>query len=427
MSTTRLDEAIKRTQFDTPAFLKSGALALAAVGLAGWVAALFTDADAAWRAFVSNYFFWLGLALGGVMWSVAMRITNARWGRSLMRFAEGTAFYLPVAWVLFFVLVGGAWASHVYEWVHHPIPHKETWLNPVNVFARTTLYITLLVAVFMRYLYLSLKGDVRPLKQANYASAFFQRLFGSATGGEDEWQAVQNRLVRLSPLTGILYGLLVSLIAFDLLMSMEPFWYSTMFGGFIFMANMLAGMAFLGIICATVVRRGQLEAYIGKNQFWDVGKLMFAFTMVWTYLMWSQYLPIWYGNMPEEIGYVIKRTTGAYENLAWTILAMVWIVPWWILLPKTMKWQPKYLALAGVIICLGLWLMYWMIVIPSQFPHAPVAPAEAVYPGWIDGVANLFFGGLFLASYGFFLRNVPVLPVGDPVFQDVLEHGSHHH
>lgn len=427
MSTAKLNDVIKLTKFDAPGYLKPLSLGLLAVGLAGFIAALMSNPDAAWRAFLSNYFFWFGLGIGGMMWSVVMRITGARWGRSLMRLAEGAAFYLPIAFVLFFVLLAGANFSHVYEWAQHHVHHKEVWLDKNFVFARTTLYMVILFGAAMFYLYHSLKSDVRVLKQANYAPDFFQRFFSDASGSEEEWQKSQNILLRFSPVMAMIYGVMMSLLAFDLLMSLEPHWYSTMFGGYIFMANMLMGMAFIGIICATVPVRGHLQSLISKNQFWDVGKLMAAFATVWTYLTWSQYLPIWYGNMPEETGFVLKRTHGAYENLSWTILSLVWIIPFWMLLPKNLKWKSKWLATAGIVILCGLWLLMWMIVIPSQFPHAPVNFAEAVFPGWIDGLTNLMFAGLFLLAYNFFLKNVPILAVGDRIFQDVVEHGSHKH
>lgn len=427
MSTAKLEDVVKLSKFDPAPVLKPLSLALLLIGIGGFVAGLMSNADAAWRAFLSNYFFWLGLALGAVMWSAVMRITSARWGRSLMRFGEGAVFYLPVAWLLFFVLVAGGWTSHLYEWAHHPIPHKETWLNPTFVFVRSFGYLTILVLAMVAYVYHSLKSDVRVLKQANYASDFFQRFFGDASGSEEEWRKSQNFLLRFSPALGVIYAVTVSLLSFDLLMSLEPFWYSTMFGGYIFMGNMLMGMAFLAILCALVPERGHLQALIGKYQFWDVGKLLLAFATLWVYLTWSQYLPIWYGNMAEETGYVLKRTTGAYENVAWAVLALIWIIPFWMVLPKNLKWRPKWLALAAVVALCGKWLEQWLIVIPSQFGHAPVALEEAVYPGWIDIAACLMFAGLFILSYRFFLRNIPVLPVGDAIFKDVVEHGSHKH
>lgn len=427
MSTANLNDAIKLSKFDPAPVLKPLALGLLLTGLVGFIAALVSNADAAWRAFLSNYFFWLGLSLGGVMWSVVMRITSARWGRSLMRFGEGAAFYLPIAVLLYFVLVVGGYSSHLYEWVQHPIPHKETWLNPEFVFGRSTIYLLVLVSAVLLYVYHSLKSDVRVLKQANYAPDFFQRLFGNASGSEDEWNKSQHFLMRFSPVMAIIYAVAVTFFAFDLLMSLEPFWYSTMFGGYIFMGNMLMGIAFLAVICATVPARGQLQGLIGRNQFWDVGKLLAAFATLWVYLTWSQYLPIWYGNMAEETGFVLKRTTGAYENTAWTVLALIWVIPFWMVLPKTLKWKPKWLAMAAIVVLCGKWLEQWLIVIPSQFGHAPVAIAEAVFPGWIDGLTNLMFAGLFLTAYNFFLKNFPVLAVGDPIFQDVVQHGSHKH
>jgi hypothetical protein len=217
------------------------------------------------------------------------------------------------------------------------------------------------------------------------------------------------------------------MFAFDFLMSLEPHFYSTMFGGFIFVGNMFMGLAFIAIAAGLIRRRGLVEDLVGPNQFWDVGKLLFGFMMVWTYLMWSQYLPIWYGNMPEETGYLIKRVVGPYRGMSFLILALCWLIPWWMILPKKAKQTPGILGIAAAMTLVGVWLERWMIVAPSQFDVAPVPAELAVFPGWVEIGTGLLFAGLFLFSYRYFLANMPILPVGDPIFQDVVEHGSHGH
>lgn len=421
-----LDDALKRVHYDVPGFLKPLSLALIAAGAAGFAAALMTDADTAWRAYLQNFIFWMGLAQGAVMWSVISRIVNANWSRTQMRLWEGAGFFLPVAFVLYIGLVIGGYTSHIYEWVHHPIHHKEVWLAPGFVFARGFVWLAVMFGVTAVYLYNSFKADVRVLKGTPHAPALFQRLFANASGSDDEWQTTQRKLVRLSPAMVIVYAICMSMFAFDLVMSLEPYWYSTMFGGWIFMGNMYIALAFGAVVAAMVRKRGLLESYIGKYELWDVGKLLFALSMFWTYLMWSQYLPIWYGNIPEETGFVIKRTMGAYREWSFAILALCWLIPWWILLPKASKQKPAILAFAAMIALVGMWLERWTIVAPSQFDHAPVAAADAVFPGWIEVVTALLFAGLFVASYRVFLKGMPILAVGDPIFKDVVEHGGAH-
>lgn len=427
MQSDKLAAAVKRVRIDVPPILKPLGLTLAVVGLAGFAAALFVDANAAWRAYLSNFAFWTGLAFGPVMWSVVMRITNARWGRSMTRLLEGTVFYLPVLLVMYVVLVIGGLNSDIYLWVHEPIYHKEVWLAPWNTFTRATIAVLLLFAFLAIYVYYSLKADVRVLRGERNVPDFYQRLFASADGSEAEWNRTQHILKRLAPAVAIVYAVAASMMAFDLLMSLEPYWFSTMFGGFYFVGNLHIGLAFAILVGGLLRKRGLMEDYIGKNQFWDLGKLLFGFAMVWTYLMWSQYLPIWYANMHEEIGYVLKRTSGPYESWAYLLLALCWLVPWLILLPKSNKLRPMIAGFASAVVLIGMWLERWTMVIPAQFDIAPVPAEMAIFPGWIDIVTASLYGGLFLLSYRFFLKSSPVLPVGDPVFQHVVEHGSHGH
>ncbi len=427
MQSQKLAEAVQRVTLDVPPLIKSVGLALTVLGAVAFGAALFVDYDAAWRAYLTAWVYFTGLALGAVVWSAILRITSARWGRSLMRFFEAPVAFLPVAGVLFVGLVIGGWTSHIYEWVHHPIHHKEAWLTPGFLFGREAVILAITFCVALLYVYNSLKADVRVLKGNRNAPAFFQRLFDTASGSEEEWAATQKRLVRLSIVYAFAFALGSSAIAFDLIMSLEPYWYSAMFGGHYFSGNMLMGLAFVTIAAGALRGRGLLEKYIGPLQFWDVGKLVFAFTMVWTYLMWSQYLPIWYGNMHEEIGWVIKRTEGPYEAWAYLLLGMIWLLPWVILIPRASKERPLIAGTAASIILLGMWLERWTMIVPSQFPEAPVAPEIAVFPGWIDIGTMALFAGLFMLSCRFFLKSAPILPVGDPVFQHVVEHGSHGH
>lgn len=427
MAQDKLAEAIQRVSLDVPPVLKQVGIGLTVLGAVAFGAALAVDYDAAWRAYLTSWIYWTGLALGALVWSAALRITSARWGRSLLRFFEAPAAFLPISAVLFIGLVFGGWTSHIYEWVHHPTYHKEAWLTPGFLFGRQAVVVAILFTIALAYLYHSLKADVRVLKGNRNAPAFFQRLFDTATGSEEEWNGTQKRLTRLSIAYAFAFALGASAIAFELVMSLEPYWYSTMFGGFYFAGNMLVGMAFTVLTAGALRRRGLLEKYVGPLQFWDAGKLMFAFTMVWTYLMWSQYLPIWYGNMHEEIGYVIKRTEGPYKEWGFMLLGLIWLLPWTILMPRANKERPMIAGTASVIILVAMWLERWTMVVPSQFTEAPVPAELAVFPNWIDLGTTALFAGLFLLSWRFFLKSAPILPVGDPVFHHVVEHGSHGH
>jgi hypothetical protein len=394
------------------------------VGLVGFLTALFLEKERAVQVFLVGFVYFFGLSLGCVMWSVIQRITSALWGRAMIHLWEGAGLFLLWVPILYLLLIALSFYGNLYPWLHHTIPHKEFWLSPGFVFLRGALEVFGLCALGLYYLYHSFRLDAVFL--GNDAPPLLKRFFSRAIGNSGAHQGSLKVMNRLSPLFALLYAILMSFFAFDFVMSLEPYWYSTLFGGFIFSQNLLMALAFMAVLFGWIRKQGGLGFFLDGNPIWDVGKLLFAFTMFWTYLMWAQYLPIWYGNMPEEAGYVLKRTSGPYYHWAFLLLAMVWVIPWLILLFKRSKMRPVTMGIAGGLVLLGIWNVIWTLVIPSQFPIAPVPRELAVFPGWVELSGLLLFSGLFLSTYFGFLASFPVLPVGDPLFHEAVRRKGGH-
>ncbi len=347
-------------------------IVLVIVGGATFLAALSgATAQRAWEAFLVNLLFWTGLAQGGIIVSAALYLTQARWGgASAYRLAEAFVGFLPVGFLLFWALYPGR--ELIFPWIRHPIPQKAAWLNAPFLFERDgvgLLVMTLLSLWFVRC----------------------SRRTGAVEWAEDSTITLPPRALRwLSPTLAILYFVVYSLIAFDLIMSLSPVWYSTLFGAY------FLGGAFWSALCAMAVlasigfrplpRGVSLEHSTSLH---DIGKLVFAFSIFWVYLMWSQFLPIWYAAIPEETFFVVLRVYHLPWGIpTWTALLLVWLLPFTVLLGKYGKRTPAIIGTVCTLGLIGMWIERYILVTPSLSPN--VLPF-----GWVELLITAGFLGAF--------------------------------
>lgn len=360
-----------------------------------------------WQIFLVNYLFWSGLALGSVVFSAALTITKARWGRPVKRLAEAPAAFLPFSFLLFWVLFAGR--ERIFPWIDHPIPQKAVWLNAGFLFARDGLSLLILISVALALVYFSVRGE---------RSLQFQ--------SQEDWERCraqgeenQEKQAILAPITAILYALVFSLLGFDLVMSLSPHWYSTLFGMYFFTGSFYSGLAVVIFLSLLAVKRFDLEAFIRKNQFHDLGKLFLAFCLVNGDFFFSQFLVIWYGNLPEETRYVILRVSlPPWNALAWTVLFLFFIIPFATLLSKKAKTHTGIMFFLTGLVLTGMWLERFLLVAPSLWKGAglPLGISEVMI--------TLGFFGLLALCIRWFFRRFPLLPLSDPLFLESLEHGS---
>lgn len=360
------------------------------------------DPQRAWQSYLVNFVFWTGLSFGTVLFSAVLTITNARWGRPLKRLAEAPGAFLPISFLLFWVIFLGR--GELFHWIHEPIPEKAAWLNVPFFFARDGLGLLLLIALSMAILYYSVQRDLRAY------TANFEH-FELDGNKRDRYERI---LVILSPLYGILYALILSLIAFDLIMSLSPHWYSTLFGASYFIGSFYAGLAALMILAAIAVKGLRLGRYIHPRQFHDLAKLILGFCLMTGDFFFTQFLVIWYGNLPEETRYVILRTRATWEPLAWTVLIVCFALPFIVLLNREIKMKPVPMIALSVVILVGMWLANFLLVAPSVWhgQGIPFGVSEIL-------ITTGFFGAVALCVLTF-VQRFPVLPVADPLFQEYL-------
>jgi hypothetical protein len=366
------------------------------------------DPGRMWRAFQFNWLFWTSMAMGMVMLAVAFHLSNARWAWSIRRFALGGVAFLPVAWLLFIPLFLGGNKYFFAHWigVHGDpvIDAKAAWLNVNGMFVRDILALTVLFGLGIRFAWLALRVDVHGATGDAAQEAWWRRLTGGFRGVPEEAARSVSGMNKIGVALAYLYALLWGMIGIDLAMSMMPHWFSTMFPVAFFIAGFHAGMAATAILVVVFRKRAGVDRLITPTQYHDLGKLIFAFCVFWMYLNWSQYVVIWYGLLPHEQEWFVRRFDPPFTGFAEAVPLLIFVFPFLALLTRWVKKIPWYLATISGVILLGNWIERFMITTPSVYEgdRLPFGLPEI-------GVA-LGFLGLFLACYVWFLRTFPILP-----------------
>jgi Ni/Fe-hydrogenase subunit HybB-like protein len=338
-----------------------------------------------WAIFLVNLIFWSGLAATGPAVAGMIEVTEGRWGARLRRIATSTAAFMPVSFVLFLVLMAGL--PVLYPWVTSPIPKKAAWLNPTFFVLRTVVEVAVLYWVSIR---------------------FARAVHASPAGPAEE--PGRGERARLAVVLLILYGIVLSLLGYDLIMSLDPTWFSGLFGGYILVTALYSGFAFLTVLVG-IRSMGRPTWVMPPKEVQDLAKLVFATSIFWMYFFWSQYLVIWYGNVPIETRFVIARFfEDPYRLLAWAAFFLGWLIPFAYLLGRLTGRPPESHRVLIGICCLSL-LAIFIERIVLVFPSASVGHA-----GFGSVVVGLLvtagFGALFALS---FLIFVPRLGLVSPV------------
>ena len=355
--------------------------------------------QAAWQAYMVNFLFWTGLAFGAILFVAIMNMTHARWSRPIKRLAEAPAAFLPVLFLLFVLMYGGRDA--LFPWLHEPAEGKTFWLNAGFLFVRNAVGLLLLMTVSLALLYQSVRGDSEAAAGSHASAPVLQK----------RWR----RQIALSPALGILYAFVLSLLAFDFIMSLDPHWYSTLFGAYYFIGSFYTALAALAILTAAIRSTPGMEHYLSDRLLHDLGKLLFGFCCMTGYLFYVQFLVIWYGNLPEETRYIILRIrTSPWEPLAWAVLVLIFIIPFVTLLSRKIKSRPGIMALLGSLILIGMWLERYLLIAPS------LMKGRISSPGMTEVLISAGFLGAMALTVIWFLRTFPLLPVSDPLFRETF-------
>ncbi len=377
---------------------------LFAVGAAGWIAGLLGDPARAWTALVWNWGVWSGIAVAGAVVSAAAHAANGRWVRPVRRLGEAGTAFLPVSYVVMILLFFGL--EHVYPWIEHAPPAKAAWLDRSFFVTREAAGVAVLYAFALTFVYWSLRPDLGRFRERveGWRRGLYHRLSSGWRGLDEEIDRSHRIRNKLAPALVILYAALWTMWAWDWIMSVDPHWISTLFGAWIFMTHFLGALATMAILACFIRPYRSFSELITTRTLHDMGKMVFAFTVFWTYLFFAQYLVIWYGRLPEETHFVEQRLWTVYQPVATLVLGAVFVVPFLGLLGVKPKRTPSLLTAFCLVSLIGIWLLHFLLLAPGVFP-------DFVPFGWIEAATALGVVGLFGLCVTGFLRAFPAVAI----------------
>ncbi|MGD8366165.1 MAG: hypothetical protein PVG78_00875 [Desulfobacterales bacterium] len=372
---------------------------LAVVGVAAFAVTLFgTHPEHAWQAYLINFLLWTGLASGGVVFSAIMQVVGARWSGRMAGIAEAFSAFFPVSFLLFLLLFLGQ--THVFPWLHEDLHGKEVWLNVPFLFARDAAGLLILYGTGFCYLYNSLQLRFGSTKGAGRLREGLQQRW--ARRGI-ELDAVKRRAGFWALLYCLSFALVISLIAYDLVMAADPHWISTLFGAYSFVKAIYLGLGGLIITASVLYLRNGKDTGLTLDHFHDVGKLFFAFCLVWGDFFYAQLVVIWYGNISEETAYVIERTMLApWHTAAWAVLLVCFVGPFLILINKKIKTVPMAMIVLCSVVVAGMYLEHMLLLGPAISHGVDTIPI-----GVSDLLIFLGFFGLMAYAVLTFMQQFP--------------------
>jgi hypothetical protein len=384
------------------------AIALAFLSPAGFALAF-------WRPYLVAFTFWTGVAVGSLALMMLHHLSGGGWGVVMRRIFEAATRTLPLLALFYLPIAVAVLTRSLYPWTftalqhEHAIAHKAFYFNLLFYFGRTVFYF----AVW-------------------FALAYFLNKWSLAQDAEPDPRRRRMLRERMQSVSGpgiLLFGLTVTFAAVDWLMSLEPEWFSTMFGLLIMAGFGLTAFAFAILVAVRLAREDGLADVYQPRHFHDHGKLLLAFVMVWAYFMFSQYLIIWAGNLPEEIPWYLRRLRGGWQYVALALVVLHFALPFVLLLSRDLKRTARLLgAVALLVIVMRVVDLFWTVAPSVHSAETGGASHGAGVLGYaLSFVTPVGLGGIWLWYFARELGKRPLLPLGDEGLDDALEQPHGHH
>ncbi len=374
---------------------KQIALVLAVLGLIVFIVGAATGNDRAWHAWHVNWLFFTVIASAGVMLSAVQRIVTARWSRAVIRISEANVAFLPAAFVMLLVTIIGK--GHIFPWVHEPPTQAEKalWLDPTFWSIRTAMVFALLASLSLWYVYTAVRLDVGVLPEwgANWAKGIRARMRAGFGEERRELHSTHSLQGKLAVFLVLVFAFGWVVLSWDLSMSIDPHFQSTMYGWQFFMGGWLCNIMLMSLLVRAW--RNQMGAHnvITESHFHDIGKLAFGFTAFWGYLTFSQLLVIWYGNMAEETHFFRARLIDPWTPLTVAVPILAFVLPFFGLLGKFPKIFTPTMSIFAVTSLLGIWLHRYLEIYPVIYQQTVTAAPIGL---WEIGI---FLG--YLGTWGY--------------------------
>jgi hypothetical protein len=379
-------------QIDT---LQRVGLGLGLIGIIGLAVGFATDHAQFYKSYLLAYIFVLGIPIGSLALLMVHHLSGGRWSLVLRRTFEASARTIPLMAVLFLPIIFGI--HDLYEWSHAEVVandpillHKAPYLNQAGFIVRA-------VAYFVIWSWLAL-------------------MLARWSAQQDTESFPLDRFNKISGPGMLILGLTVTFASVDWVMSLDPHWFSTIFGLWFLVGMTLTAMAFSIVVASLLHNNPHVARALSTDRFHDYGTLMYAFIMLWAYLSYSQFLIIWSANLPEEIPFYLRRFGDGWQSVTLVGVAGHFVLPWLLLLFRSTKRMTRRLvAVACFMLVMRFLDVFWLI--------APWVKQGAFGVHWMDIAAALGVFGLWVGAFSHLLKGRAVLPVGDPYLPEALADG----
>jgi hypothetical protein len=383
------DAAIPQLATMQRRFWIAGAAA-SVVALAG----AFLNPTQFFQSYLMAYMWCLGATLGCLALGMVHQLSGGEWGVLIRRPVGAATRVMPVLTVLFVPILFGM--RRLYHWMDPAVMAHDEALQHKAIYLNVPFFISRAVVYFAVW---------------NVLVYFLNRWSLEQDATADPRLA--RRMQRLSAGGLLAYGLTITFASFDWLMSLDPHWYSTIYGVIIMGGQGLSALAVLVVILVWLSRRPPLRGIVMPGHLQDLGNLMLAFTMLWAYFSFSQYLIIWAGNLPHEIEWYMHRSYTSWRIVAAALMLFHFTLPFVLLLSRQIKRQAEtMLKLSAGILVIRLVDLMWLI--------APEFHRDGLSISWLDVVLPIALGCVWFACFIWQLRGRAILPVHDPQFDETL-------
>ncbi len=384
--------------FEVSGTIKNLLLAFVAIGIGTFLLSLKLDPTRAWASFLLNHFYFMSLALGGLFFATLQWITGAMWSAPIRRLGEALTAYLPFVFVTFLVLYLGV--PKLYLWSHLEHVQGDLVLEGKSGYLSVGFFLVRNLIAIGLWVFFALKMVGNSIAQDDTRDYRFTE---------------KNRF--LSPVFMIVFALSFTMASFDQLMSLDPHWFSTMFGVYCFAGMVYSTFAAICVLTLYLKAQGKLDGLVNENHLHDLGKFTFGFAVFWAYIGFSQFMLIWYANLPEETGYFIRRMQDGWMAVSAFLLVGKFLVPFFILMPRDAKRNPRVLGYIGGFMLIAQWIDVLWMVQPEFFKDGPRI-------GFTELGVTLGFLGVFGLLLFRFLAKNNVVAIGDPRLEESV---FHHH
>ena len=375
---------------ELPAGLAKLGYTLLVIGVVLGAIAFFVDHSRALFNYLVSFMMVLSIGLGCLFLIALEYVAGADWSTPFRRIPEFFAGLLPVLLILVVPLLIG---NHtLFHWTHTEavaddkiLAGKAPYLNFTFFLIRTFVFLGIWVLFYFGFIKNSQKQD------------------------DSKDQKLTTKNIRLGAIFIPVFALSITFVAVDWLMSLEPHWFSTIFGVYYFSGTVIAALAAVTLAVVLLKERGFFDPWITNDHLYSLGALMFAFVNFWAYIAFSQYLLIWYADLPEETFWFLTRWEGAWVVFSILLIIIHFIVPYAVLLSQPAKMDPKKLKFIAIwLLFAHLFDIFWLVM-----PNMESLKSGYVF-SWIDLVFPIAATGLVILVFNFTAKKANHIPIGDP-------------